>query len=83
MASQKTRDKHAKKRREQWDNGGAYELTAEEKERIAASNLAWKKQKKGRSFRPKPSNASIAAGLEKAEEEPRRNVEPKKAKKAS
>jgi hypothetical protein len=44
MASNHTRDKHAYKKRQQWDNGGAYELTEEEKEKVRVARLVWKKR---------------------------------------
>ncbi len=42
MASQRTRNQNAEKKLKQWNNGAAYELTEEEKERARIARLIWK-----------------------------------------
>jgi hypothetical protein len=44
MASQRTRNRDAEKRSQEWDNGAAYELTDEEKEKVRIARLIWKKR---------------------------------------
>ncbi len=44
MASQRTRNAHAHRRSQQWENGGAYELTEDEQEKVRIARLIWKKR---------------------------------------
>jgi hypothetical protein len=44
MATNRTRDKRAKRKEQQWRNGAAYELTQEEGFRAFVSKLIWEKR---------------------------------------